>query len=73
MPDQSQPDHANESDGLDEVLWGALAIGAAINRTERQAHYLLERGLLDATKTGKIWTSTPRRLRGRLLGEVVAA
>jgi len=66
------PDHANESDGLDEVLWGAAAIGAAINRTERQAHYLLERGLLDATKTGKIWTSTPRRLRGRLLGEVAA-
>jgi hypothetical protein len=70
MHDQSQLDRTIESADPDRPLWGAAAIGAEINRSERQAHYLLERGLLDASKIGKFWVSTPRRLRDRLLGEV---
>ena len=54
-----QPDHTNESANLDRPLWGAAAIGAEINRTERQAHYMLERGLLPAEKVGK--SGSPRR------------
>jgi hypothetical protein len=70
MSDQSQLDRRADPD---RPLWGAAAIGAEINRTERQAHYMLERGLLPAEKIGKSWVSTPRRLRDRLLGEVAAA
>ena len=70
MPDQCQPDRTNESDDLDKILWGAREIAPVIRRSERQVHYLLENGRIDATKTGKIYTSTPRRLR-RSLGEVV--
>ena len=56
----------------DRVLWGAKAIGAEVDRTERQAFYLLEVGLLPGTKIGKTWTSTPRRLREHILGETAA-
>ena len=30
------------------IVWGARAIGAVINRTERQTHYLLESGRIRA-------------------------
>jgi hypothetical protein len=69
MRDQSQLDRTIDADP-DLPVWGAAAIGAQINRSERQASYMLERGLLDASKIGKFWVSTPRRLRDRLLGEV---
>lgn len=35
-----------------DIVWGAAAIGAVIGRTERQASYLLERGLLPAKRIG---------------------
>jgi hypothetical protein len=71
MPDQSQPDRRNPGDAeLDVPLWGAVAIGLAINRSPRQTVYMLERGLIPASKVGKSWVTTPRRLRERLVGEV---
>jgi hypothetical protein len=60
----------DDSVDLDRPLWGAKAIGAEIGRSERQAYHLLENGLIPGEKVGKIWVSTPRRLRGRILGEV---
>jgi hypothetical protein len=47
---------------LDAHIWGARAIGEAINRTDRQTYHLLEKGLLDADKIGKTWCSSLRRL-----------
>lgn len=64
-------DTGNDAE-LDRPIWGAKAIGENINRTERQTFYLLESGLLDATKVGSTWQSTPRKLR-RSLGEEAAA
>ena len=57
----------------DRPLWGARAIGAEIDRTERQAFYMLESGHLPGTKVGKTWVSTPRKLRERITGETEAA
>jgi hypothetical protein len=51
---------------LDRPAWGAKAIGRVINRTERQAFHLLEKGLLPATKVGQCWVSTPRKLLDHL-------
>jgi hypothetical protein len=56
--------------GLDTPVWGAKNIGVVVGRNERQAFHLLENGHLPAEKIGKIWVSTPRRLRSRILGEV---
>jgi hypothetical protein len=47
---------------LDRPIWGAEAIGAAINRNKRQTFYLLEQGYVDADKVGGTWCSTIRRL-----------
>ena len=46
----------------DTPVWGAKNIAALINRGERSVYYLLEKGMIDATKVGNIWTSTPRRI-----------
>jgi hypothetical protein len=52
----------NPSENLDTPVWGAAAIGRVLGRSERQAFHLLEKRLIDATKVGAIWVSTPRRL-----------
>jgi hypothetical protein len=57
-----------EISDLDRPVWGAKAIAEVVNRTERQTSYLLEKKLLPATKVGKLWTSTPRRLLGLVQG-----
>jgi len=44
-------------------IWGAEAIGAAINRTERQTHYLLSTGAIPAKKIGGRWVTTRRQLK----------
>jgi hypothetical protein len=42
-----------------DIIWGARAIREAINRSQRQAHYLLEQGLIrSARKVGSTWTAT---------------
>lgn len=58
----------NPSPDLDTPVWGAKSIGAQIGRNERQAFHLLERGLIPAEKIGKIWVTTPRRLRNHIAG-----
>jgi hypothetical protein len=57
-------------------IWGAEAIGRAAgvfdkndNVDVRKAFYLLEEGFLPATKVGRRWTSTRRRLRRFFAGE----
>ena len=47
---------------LDRLVWGARDIAAIINRNERQTFFLLEQGLIDGTKIGGRWVSSPRRL-----------
>jgi len=49
---------------------GAAAIAEEIGRTLRQTFYMLEVGRLPAEKVGRLWVTTPRRLRNRLVGEV---
>ena len=53
-----------------DLLWGAAAIGEAINRTPRQAHYLLDNGEIQcAQKKGGRWVCS----RAALLRELGAA
>jgi hypothetical protein len=53
-----------------EIVWGARAIGEAINRSQRQTHYLLEQGLVrSARKVGSTWTATRSGLRQEFGGE----
>jgi hypothetical protein len=52
----------------DEVLWGARAIGKAVNRSQRQAFELLEKRILPGRKVGKLWVSTKRQLLTALQG-----
>jgi hypothetical protein len=68
MPDNS-PD-------LDAPLWGAEQIGRAANLLNedgsvnfRATFYALEQGNLPASKVGKKWVSTLRRLRSVFAGE----
>jgi hypothetical protein len=48
----------------DAPITGVRAIAKVIGRTESQTFYALERGYYDATKRGRIWQSTRRRLLG---------
>jgi len=68
MPDNN-PD-------LDSPRWGAEAIGRAAGLVNedgsvnlRAVYYALEQGNLPATKVGKKWVSTLRRLRSVFAGE----
>jgi len=63
-------------DNLDTPIWGARAIAIAAGLLDkrgkprvRAAYHLLEKGLLPASKIGKTYTSTPRRLRSIANGE----
>jgi hypothetical protein len=57
---------------LDRPIWGVAAIAAASNLTERQTYWALERGHIPASKIGRKWFTTPRRLRALFTGESVA-
>jgi hypothetical protein len=50
-------------DDNDTPIFGAANIGLALGLTKSKAFYALERGFIPATKRGRIWTTTPRRLR----------
>ena len=50
-----------DTDGL-HLIWGADAIGEAINKTRRQTFYLLEEGMLPAKKIGRQWCISRSRL-----------
>jgi hypothetical protein len=62
---QSEQDRDTKTD--DDILWGVAEIGEEIRRTERQASYLLNSGLIRcARKVGHQWTA----VRGELRREV---
>jgi hypothetical protein len=53
----------------DSPLWGVQAIAAAIDRPKikrRHVYYMLEQGYLDATKIGRLWVTSRRRIRASL-------
>jgi hypothetical protein len=54
---------------LEDILWGAAAIGEAIGRNTRVAYHLLERGLIPGKKIGKVWCASRRKLLHALTGE----
>jgi hypothetical protein len=57
------------SDRID-LIWGAKAIGAALNLDERQAFYQLESGRIPgARKWGRKWSASGAVLRRVLTGE----
>ena len=53
-------------DPLDKPVWGVPAIAEIINRSERATRHLIQRQLIDVTKCGHLYTSTPRRLLAQL-------
>jgi hypothetical protein len=53
----------------DQPIYGVPSIARAIKRSESQTYYSLERGFLPAGKLGKIWFTTPRRIRAFLNGK----
>jgi hypothetical protein len=58
-----------DDDGL-QMFWGAKAIGAALNLTERQAFFQLEAGRIPgARKFGRNWGASGLVLRRVLTGE----
>jgi len=64
------------NENLDRPLWGAQAIGreAGLLNADgsvnfRATFYALEHGNLPATKVGKKWVTTLRRLRSVFAGE----
>jgi hypothetical protein len=61
---------ASEADGnpSDEIVWGAAAIGRVINRSPRQAVYLLEKGELPAKKIGGRWCGSRAKLISGVAG-----
>ena len=67
-----------QSENLDNPLWGAAAIGRAAGLIDRRGNvdlrrvfYQLEHGHLPADKKGRLWVSTPRRIRRAFSGEGV--
>jgi hypothetical protein len=60
-----------DSDDAHDLVWGALAIGAVINRNRRRTYHLLESGALgDAVrKIGAHWVGSRRKLLALMCGE----
>jgi hypothetical protein len=58
-------------DWLDLPIEGAKAIGQCkfVQKSEEQTSYLLRKGRLDATRRGRVWVTTARRLRDQLAGD----
>jgi hypothetical protein len=54
---------------LDRPIWGVKAIAIAANLTTRQTYHALEKGYLPASKAGRKWVTTPRRIRSAFSGE----
>jgi hypothetical protein len=52
-----------------DLVWGAEAIGAVIQRNQRQTFYLLEAGRLPARKIGKLWCASRERLLRAVIGD----
>jgi hypothetical protein len=59
-------------DDLDRPLWGAEEIGAEIKKSVKATFHLLAHGRIPATKVGKQWVTTKRRLRDHFAGREAA-
>jgi hypothetical protein len=55
---------------LDIPIWGVKAIAVAANLTPRQTYHALENGYLPASKAGRKWVTTHRRLRTLFTGGI---
>jgi hypothetical protein len=51
---------------LDTPIYGVGPISRVVNLDARRTYYRLEKGYIPATKIGKTWATTKRRLRDRL-------
>jgi hypothetical protein len=56
-----------------DLIWGATAIAAALNRTRRQTFHMLEAGGLPARKVGNRWVASRKALVQHFEGERAAA
>lgn len=64
------PQHAevgDETNGLD-VVWGAEGVAPIIKRSERQARYLLKRGIIPSRRLGRTFVTTRGEIIAALLG-----
>jgi hypothetical protein len=66
-------------ENLDRPIWGAEQIGREAgvfddegNVDLRRTYYLLEKAYLPADKAGRVWVSTPRRIRVAFAGTAAA-
>ena len=59
---------AAQIDSLDAPVWGAAAIAEIIGKNETQTNYLLINRRIDATKVGRLWVTTRRRLLKQFSG-----
>lgn len=55
-----------DNNDLDKPVWGAPEIAQVINKTVDATEHMLAKGLLDASKCGKIWVTSRRRLLASL-------
>jgi hypothetical protein len=56
------------------IVWGAAAIGKVINRTPRQTHHMLKRGLIQAARQcGGRWCADRAGLRAQFCGHTGGA
>jgi hypothetical protein len=53
----------HHDDDLDALIWGAANIARVANTDVRRAFHLLERGVIPASKVGKFWVTTKRKIR----------
>ena len=53
-------------DDADKPVWGAPNIAKVINKSTDATEHLLAKRRVDASKVGKIWMSTRRRLYASL-------
>ncbi|KKB12385.1 hypothetical protein VE25_07485 [Devosia geojensis] len=52
-----------------DLIWGATAIAAALNRTRRQTFHMLENGELPAKKVGGRWVASRKKLEELFEGD----
>jgi hypothetical protein len=58
---------------IDKPIWGIVDIASAINKTPKATAHLLRQGRVPATKNGKLWISSLRRLRELTAAETAVA
>ena len=57
---------------LDRPIYGVDAISRALDLSKSQTYYVLEQGHLPASKMGRRWFTTTRRILAFLNGELKA-